>query len=82
MYCTLYCTDLVLPMCRHDLGVGAGHLDAGVEAALYMRSLDVPAVDPGSPHPTVVTNYGFSCSAFFMISRHSFLLLVGMAFSW
>ena len=54
MYCTLYCTDLVLPLCRHDLGVGARHLDAGVEAALDMRSLDVPAVDPGSPHPTVV----------------------------
>merc|ERR1719242_2210275 len=46
--------DLVLPLCRHDLGVGARDSDPGVETCAVVSLHNVPAVDLVSPHPAVV----------------------------
>merc|ERR550517_2422075 len=46
--------DLVLPLSRHDLGVGARHSDPGVETCAVVSLHNVPAVDLVSPHPAVV----------------------------
>ena len=46
--------DLVLPLSRHDLGVGARDSDPGVETCAVVSLHNVPAVDLVSPHPAVV----------------------------
>lgn len=46
--------DLELPLGRHDLGVGAGDLDAREHASLVMGLDDVSAVDLASTNTTVV----------------------------
>lgn len=51
-------TDLELPLCRHDLGVGAGDLDAGIEAGLVMRLDDVAAEDLAGADTTVIRALG------------------------
>lgn len=47
-------TDLVLPLSGHNLGVGAGNVDAGVEASLVMRLDNVSAEDLAGTNTTVV----------------------------
>merc|ERR1719219_978185 len=50
--------DLVLPLGRHDLSVGAGHPDPGVETGAVVSLHDVPAVDLVGPDPAVVGALG------------------------
>lgn len=51
-------TDLELPLCGHDLGVGARDLDAGIEASLVMRLDDITAEDLASADTTVIRALG------------------------
>merc|ERR1719411_2255793 len=50
--------DLVLPLGRHDLGVGAGDPDAGIETGAVVSLHNVPAVHLVSPHTAVVGTLG------------------------
>jgi hypothetical protein len=51
-------TDLELPLGGHDLGVGTGDLDAGVQARLVVSLDDVTAVDLAGTHTAVVWALG------------------------
>lgn len=51
-------TDLELPLGGHDLGVGAGDLDASIEAGLVMRLDDVTTEDLASADTTVIRALG------------------------
>lgn len=51
-------TDLVLPLSRHDLGVGAGDVDASVQAGLVVSLDDVAAEDLARADTAVVRTLG------------------------
>lgn len=55
---TLARADLELPLGGHDLGVGAGDLDAGVQAGLEVSLDDISAVDLAGTDTTVVRALG------------------------
>jgi hypothetical protein len=50
--------DLVLPLGGHDLGVGAGDVDAGVQAGLVVSLDDVTAEDLAGADTAVVRALG------------------------
>lgn len=51
-------TDLVLPLSRHDLGVGAGDVDASVQAGLVVSLNNVTAEDLAGTDTAVVRTLG------------------------
>merc|ERR1719150_3634922 len=51
-------SDLVLPLCGHHLGVGAGDPDPGIETGAVVSLHNVPAVDLVCPHSAVVGTLG------------------------
>lgn len=50
--------DLVFPLRRHDFGVGAGYVDAGVQAGFVVCLDDVSAEDPTGADAAVVRALG------------------------
>lgn len=51
-------SDLELPLCRHDLGVGSGNVDAGVQARPVVGLDDVSAVDLVGSNAAIVGSLG------------------------
>merc|ERR1719150_901937 len=51
-------SDLVLPLCGHHLGVGAGDPDPGIETGAVVSLHNVPSVDLVCPHTAVVGTLG------------------------
>ena len=47
-------SHLELPLCRHNLGIGARDIDSGVEACAIMSLDNVTTIDLVGAHPTIV----------------------------